>query len=103
MFYNLNTMMCVVHMTEELSNTFRKYTQLVKLLPRKPCDEDLLLLYGYYKQVYNGNCNIGEPNAFFGIKEHRKWCAWKSLENMESSLAMKLYIQKVNQLIESYK
>lgn len=90
-------------MTEQLSNTFRKYTQLVKMLPTKPCDEDLLLLYGYYKQVYNGNCNIGEPNKYFGIKEHKKWQAWKSLENMESSVAMTLYIQKVNQLMETYK
>ena len=95
-------------MTDELSNTFlsntfQRYIQLVKLLPTKPSDSDLLILYGFYKQATVGNCNTAKPNAIFDMKSYRKWNAWKSAENIDKDESMRNYIVKVNDLMNLHK
>ena len=84
-----------------LTEHFQRATQMVHLLPTKPSDEDLLQLYGIYKQATVGNCNTQKPTALFDIKGKRKWEAWKSNLNLSSEEAKKQYILKVQSLIPS--
>ena len=82
-----------------MNNDFEKYSQLVKLLPTKPNDNDLLILYGLYKQSTIGNCNIKKPNGLFNIKEQKKWDAWNNIKDTTSDDAKELYINKVKELM----
>ena len=51
-----------------LSEHFQRASQMVHLLPTKPSDEELLQLYGLYKQATVGNCNTQKPTSLFDIK-----------------------------------
>ena len=82
-----------------MNNDFEKYSRLVKLLPIKPNDTDLLILYGLYKQSTIGNCNIKKPNGLFNIKEQKKWDAWNEIKDTSLDHAKELYIKKVKELI----
>ena len=90
-------------MDDSLVKTFQKYTQMVKLLPNRPSDNDLLILYGFYKQATIGDCNTPKPNSIFDMKETRKWNTWKSLENLDKESSMRNYINKVNELMNTHK
>ena len=83
----------------DISNTFHRFTQLAKLLPTKPNDDDLLCLYGYYKQATLGDCNVPCPSGLFDFKGKRKWEAWNAHQGMKSEQAMAHYINKVKQLM----
>ena len=86
-----------------LDKIFQKYTQIAKILPQKPCDEDLLFLYAHYKQATLGNCNIPQPNSWLDIKGKRKWECWNALNDMSRDDAKKKYIEKVIHLGTSHK
>ncbi len=66
----------------------RKCKEAKKLTNLK--NEEMLLLYGYYKQATIGNNTTSKPN-FFNFKETAKWNAWKKKEDVEKIDAMKLY------------
>ena len=83
---------------QTIPELFEKYTQLAKLLPKKPSDEDMLILYGLYKQSKFGNCDTSKPNSIFNYKEKLKWETWHSYKGMEIETAMKYYIKKVQEL-----
>lgn len=83
---------------QTIPELFEKYTQLAKLLPKQPSDEDMLILYGLYKQSKFGNCDTPKPNSIFNYKEKLKWEAWYSYKGMETETAMKYYIKKVQEL-----
>ena len=53
-------------------------------------NEDMLLLYGYYKQATIGNNTTPKP-SFLKFKESAKWKSWKKKEDVEKIDAMKLY------------
>jgi diazepam-binding inhibitor (GABA receptor modulating acyl-CoA-binding protein) len=80
-----------------LSERFDTHCSLVKILPSRPSDDDLLYLYGMYKQAKDGNCNTIEPSRF-NAKEHLKWSSWRNNKDIASSVAMAFYISKVNDL-----
>lgn len=87
-------------MTIQLEKEFVKYSNIAKVLPKKPSDNDMLFLYGFYKQATIGDCNIEQP-AFnvFKLKEYKKWEAWNSHEGIDTKTAMRQYIEKVKQLL----
>ena len=58
-------------------------------------NDDLLILYGYYKQSTIGDCNINKP-FFFDTKGTAKYDAWIANNGMKKELAMKRYIRKAN-------
>ena len=45
-----------------LEEEFLKYCQIAQVLPQKPADNDLLYLYGFYKQATIGDCNVQQPS-----------------------------------------
>ena len=84
-----------------LEEEFNKYSEIVKNLKETPEDDELLTLYGLYKQSIEGDCNIDKP-GFLNFKEKSKYNAWKDQEGLEKNKAMKYYIREVKRLIKQY-
>lgn len=83
-----------------MEEAFEQHCNLVKLLPKRPSDDDLLMLYALYKQATLGDNNTNEP-GIFSIEGRKKWNSWKNVEGMEKEQAMKHYILKVKELISN--
>ncbi|XP_075158755.1 acyl-CoA binding protein 1 [Haematobia irritans] len=79
---------------------FDKAAEDVKNLNSTPSDNDLLELYGLYKQATVGDCNTAKP-GFLDFKGKAKWEAWNSRKGMSNDDARNAYVQKVKGLIES--
>ncbi|CAA0838831.1 Acyl-CoA-binding domain-containing protein 6 [Striga hermonthica] len=82
-----------------LKEEFEEYAEKVRTLPSSPSNENLLILYGLYKQATVGNVNTSRP-GMFNMKEKAKWDAWKAVEGKSQEEAMNDYITKVKQLLE---
>jgi len=61
-------------------------------------NEDLLDLYGFFKQAKFGDNDTNCP-VFWKYAAKRKWEAWKSRTGLSSDAAKKRYIEKVEKLI----
>ena len=85
----------------DTEKVFQQHTELVKLLPSRPNDDDLLILYGLYKQVIIGDCNVSRPGGLFNIKDKKKWDAWNQNRGLSKEEAQLKYIKKVQELMES--
>lgn len=82
---------------QELKSLFDKQSEEVKNAD-SATDEDKLYLYKYYKQATIGNVNIEEP-GFFDFTGKAKYNAWKSIEDTSTTISMKKYILKTNELL----
>lgn len=81
-----------------LQEEFEEHATKVKSL--KACsNENLLILYGLYKQATVGPVNTTRP-GMFSPKEKAKWDSWKAVEAKTKDEAMSDYITKVKQLFE---
>lgn len=65
-------------------------------------NDNLLYLYGLYKQVTCGDCNVSKP-SFFDFKGQAKWTAWESRKGLKKEKAQKKYIDKVVSLLNTVK
>ncbi len=84
-----------------IEDDFQHYSRAVKLVSNRPSDEDLLILYGLYKQSTIGDCNTIEP-GFFEFTEKSKWNSWNSYKGKGNQESMNLYIQKAKYVINNY-
>lgn len=73
----------------------------VKQLKQRPTDDELLELYGLFKQATVGD-NTTERPGVFDFKGKYKWDAWKKLEGLSQEEAEKKYIEFADKLIEKY-
>ncbi|XP_078179035.1 acyl-CoA-binding protein 6 [Carex rostrata] len=81
-----------------LQEDFDEHAVLAKTL--KECTNDnLLILYGLFKQATVGPVNTSCP-GIFSMRERAKWNAWKAVEAKSKEEAMSDYITKVKQLKE---
>ena len=87
----------------EIDIGFEKAQNDIKLITKRPTDEELLELYGLFKQSTKGNIDIPKPSYFNFSKDDLKWNSWKSCENLNANTAKKLYISKVTLLENKYK
>ncbi|KAM7250733.1 hypothetical protein ACFE04_022616 [Oxalis oulophora] len=78
---------------------FDQYAEKVKTLTTKPSDDDLLILYGLFKQATVGDIDTSRP-GMLDFKGKAKWDAWKNLEGKSKDEARADYITKVKQLLE---
>lgn len=78
---------------------FTTAAEKVKTLTQRPSDEELLSLYGLYKQVTEGDCHTKQPWAI-DIKNRAKWDAWNGYQGMSKEDAEKAYIELVEKLLE---
>lgn len=84
---------------DKLIAKFNKAIELVKTV-ESVSNENKLYLYAYYKQVNFGNNNTSKP-SIFNMIETAKWNAWNSINGMKKEEAMKLYINKVKELLRN--
>jgi len=83
-----------------LQEQFEQSVQLIKTKISPTSNEDLLTLYGLYKQITQGNCTTPQPWAV-QVEHRARWDAWFACSNMNKNEAMQKYIQKVNDLMQS--
>ena len=62
-------------------------------------NDNMLKLYGYYKQATFGDINISKP-SFWDRKGVAKWNAWDYCKDMTKEDAKKNYVNFVNLLIK---
>lgn len=82
----------------DLEDEFRQSASLIKSRDTMPSDEDLLILYGLFKQATQGDCNIPQP-WMVQVEPRARWDAWFKNCGMYRETAMKKYIEKVNELM----
>ena len=80
-----------------MDEKFKKAAEDIKKIT-EISDDNLLYLYGLYKQVTCGDCNITRPN-FFDPKGQAKYDAWDGRKGLEKEKAQKKYINKVEHLL----
>ncbi|KAL0302530.1 UNVERIFIED_CONTAM: Acyl-CoA-binding protein [Sesamum angustifolium] len=81
------------------SEEFEEHCAKAKTLPQNTTNENLLILYGLFKQATVGKINTSRP-GMFNMKDRAKWDAWKAVEGKSQDEAMGDYITKVKQLLE---
>jgi diazepam-binding inhibitor (GABA receptor modulating acyl-CoA-binding protein) len=82
------------------SAEFLKVAEEVKKLKSTPSNEDLIELYGYYKQATVGDINTERP-GMLDFKGKAKWDGWSSRKGMSKEDAEKQYIEVANRLIST--
>ncbi|GAQ93221.1 Acyl CoA Binding Protein [Klebsormidium nitens] len=82
-----------------LEEDFLAAVEKVNNFKKKPSDDDLLIVYGLYKQATVGDVNTSRP-GLFDPKGKAKWDAWKKNEGKSKDLAKQEYITKATQLAE---
>lgn len=86
-----------------MSQAFLTAAEDVKKLTERPSDQELLDLYGYYKQVTVGDINTDRPGMLsFDLKGKAKWDNWNSRKGMSKEDAEQVYIKLVEQLKQKY-
>ena len=83
------------------SEEFTLASQIVKKLQTTPNDNELLELYGLFKQATVGDNNQPEP-GFLDFKGKSKHAAWLKNKGKDTHDAEVEYITIVNKLISSY-
>ncbi|CAO3662377.1 unnamed protein product [Umbelopsis ramanniana] len=79
------------------SAEFTKAADEVNALNTKPSNNELLKLYGLFKQATVGDCTTSRPGAF-DLKGKYKWDAWDALKGKSQEDAEKEYIAFVEEL-----
>ncbi|KAM9353332.1 acyl-CoA-binding domain-containing protein 7 [Symphorus nematophorus] len=80
---------------------FEKIAEDVKKVKTRPTDQELLDLYGLYKQAIVGDINIDQP-GMMDLKGKAKWEAWNSRKGMSTDDAMSAYITLGKEIISKY-
>lgn len=83
------------------SSQFLSAAEIVKNLKTKPDNNELLILYGLYKQATVGDNDNEEP-GFLDFKGKEKYKAWLKNKGMNTYDSEVKYITKVNELITKY-
>ena len=84
-----------------LDQSFNTAVNIVKNLKKRPSDEELLDLYGLYKQSTLGNVNTEKPNIFY-FRERKKWEAWEKYLNLSQEKSKMEYVNMVKKLFDKY-
>ncbi|XP_031708796.1 acyl-CoA-binding domain-containing protein 7 [Anarhichas minor] len=80
---------------------FQKMAEDVKNVKTKPTDQELLDLYGLYKQAMVGEINTDRP-GMMDLKGKAKWDAWTSRNGMSKDDAMSAYVTLAKEVIAKY-
>ncbi|CAG11908.1 unnamed protein product, partial [Tetraodon nigroviridis] len=80
---------------------FEKIAEDVKKVKTRPTDQELLDLYGLYKQAVVGDINTERP-GLLDFKGKAKWDAWESRKGKSQDDAMSDYITLANEIISKY-
>ncbi len=81
----------------DINESFKIALEKVQNLDTRPTNENLLKLYGLYKQATEGEVKDDRPGGF-DFKAIAKYDSWASLRGMSKEEAMQSYIDLVNSL-----
>lgn len=81
----------------DIEKLFDKAAKYVQTLAPELNSEQLLNLYGLYKQATIGPCNICKPK-WYQMQAIKKWEAWKNLGELDQETAMNNYICAVTKI-----
>lgn len=84
-----------------LQAEFDAAAENVRKLKSLPSDNDLLELYGLFKQGTVGDADASKAPGFFDLKGKAKFEAWTKNKGQSKEDAQKAYIAKVQSLIAS--
>lgn len=85
---------------ESLADQFAAAKARVEKLPERPSNDQLLELYGFYKQATEGDVTGSRP-GLLDLKGRAKFDAWASRKGLGKDEAMKKYIDLVGKLAKS--
>jgi len=77
---------------------FREAAARVEKLPKRPSNEQLLDLYGLYKQATEGDVTGSRP-GMLDLKGRAKFDAWAARKGVSKDDAMKKYVALVQKLV----
>lgn len=81
--------------------TLAEAIALTQKFTSKPSNEELLKLYGLYKQATEGD-NKSERPGGFDFKAAAKYNSWLANKGKSKAEATELYMELVDQLSEKY-
>ena len=81
-----------------LEQSFHDAVARIKTRASTPSTSDLLILYGLYKQVTEGDCETAQPWAV-QVQARAKWEAWNKNKKMDKFTAIRNYVDKVEELM----
>jgi diazepam-binding inhibitor (GABA receptor modulator, acyl-CoA-binding protein) len=81
--------------------TLEDAVALTKKFTSKPSNEELLKLYGLYKQATEGDNETERPGGF-DFKAAAKYNSWLAYRGKSKTEATELYIELVNSISEKY-
>lgn len=85
----------------DLTAKFEQAVARSKELTKRPSNEELLKLYGLYKQATEGDAT-GERPGGFDFKAIAKYDAWAEMKGTSHEKAQEAYIALVDQLHKQY-
>ena len=88
-------------MSDIINMSFETAAQKVKNLKSSPADDELLSLYGLYKQSVVGDCGTDRPGMMY-IKEKAKWDAWNGRKGLSKSDAEAEYVVIAEKMVAKY-
>lgn len=80
---------------------FREAQQRVEKLSQRPGNDELLELYGLFKQATSGDVQ-GKRPGMLDMKGRAKHDAWSARKGMSRDAAMKSYVDLVDRLAKKY-
>ncbi len=83
-----------------LEDDFTAAQERVKKLSRRPANDQLLAVYGLYKQATAGDV-VGKRPGMLDPVGRAKYDAWASRRGMERSAAMQAYVALVDTLVRT--
>ncbi|XP_037532222.1 acyl-CoA-binding domain-containing protein 7 [Nematolebias whitei] len=84
-----------------LEAEFKTIADNVKKVKTQPTNDELLTLYGLYKQAIVGDVNTEKPGILDPTGK-AKWEAWESRKGMSKDEAMSTYITHAKEVISKY-
>lgn len=90
-----------LHAYVSFNKSFEEAVEKVKTLPKKPSDDEMLKLYGLYKQATVGNNNVHRP-SFWDLVGKAKWDSWDSFKDYSIEKSKEEYIKYVEYLTIKY-
>jgi len=82
-------------------STVQEAAERLKTLTQSPSNDELLNLYGLYKQSTMGENKTSKP-GMFDMKGQFKWKAWKDKSGMSQDDAADAYVALVDELLGKY-
>ncbi|AET40539.1 long-chain fatty acid transporter ACB1 Ecym_6148 [Eremothecium cymbalariae DBVPG len=84
-----------------VSQLFEEKAKAANGLPSNVSQDEMLQLYGLYKQATVGDNNKEKP-GIFNMKDRYKWDAWDKLKGTSQEDAEQQYIKLVDELTAKY-